>query len=76
MRWFRRDPPHLRGRVPVDCGEGSVPSVAVSNEVPAWPTLPDDAGRAFLASAPPLNPLLTTMAEHRELFAGGLPKGW
>lgn len=58
-RLFRRTPPHLRCRVPVDCGEGRIgpPAwlepgrIGVKHE---WGTEPDEEGRAFLLSVPPL----------------------
>lgn len=73
---FRRAPPHLRGRVPVECGVGTTP-VAGAYMVcsdngslmlgpygngPAWVPPPDAVGRAFLATMPPVSPTAHTRA--------------
>lgn len=53
-RIFRRDPPHLRDRVSVDCGAWETTLRMFDDFGPVGWTPPSDAvGRAFLKSAPP-----------------------
>lgn len=61
-RLFRRTPPHLRGRVPVECGEGTMATLAQVVNTGDGPIIfiptreaqahcpPDAVGRAFLQS--------------------------
>lgn len=69
-RLFRRTPPHLRGRVPVDGRVSSVVRCTLTGEPDGacsahrfcpvvrpdsqWTPPPDEKGRAFLRSVPPL----------------------
>ena len=60
---FRRAPPHLRGRVPVECGVGAeIPDALayaslngeIVTHLPPWKAPPDAVGRACLATMPPM----------------------